>query len=295
MSETNFNFPDMRLALYAAKTFPELWQLYADQLSSSKEPYNLQYAAKLSGLAKDLTPKHLRSLKKELEYFTKNIQGKSSFKPIVIERRQKSWIDLNSKCRLYTLEGKNLSKIHDMLGFRMILSTPVIVSENRVQNSPESIEHCYEMLNETLLYFSRNGYLLIEAEPRSGNEMLPQDYEKYGIVVPEKNFIIPVYRNCVKDYVRHPKDTGYQALHIYVQTPDGVVFELQIWDLFMQYIATHGPASHITHKKEKYDEQTKIKFDFSKVHIPGFKAFPDGSIIDNVGLQQAVDPFSNLY
>ena len=294
-SEINFEFPDIGLALYRAHKAEETWKLYARQLKDTDKLYNLQYAAKLELSEKFLNPTYIKSLEKTF-FLYKNNMRKWSWKSgisVVLTRRQKPFLGLNCKCRLYLLDGKNLSKIHDMLGFRIVLCTPITISGDKIEDTLDSVKYCYDVLNETIRFFSEKGYLLIEAEPRSGEEMPSTKFKEFGIVVPNEDYIISGYQDCVKDYVRHPKKRGYQGLHIYVQSPNGLVFEVQIRDFFMNYMAEFGPSSHKAHKDEKY-AQTKIDVDLSKVHIPGFAVLPNGVVIDEVGLQKSVDPFNNL-
>ena len=54
----------------------------------------------------------------------------------------------------------------------------------------------------------------------------------------------------IKDWVTHPKPSGYQALQLTVMGPDCNWFEIQIRSERMDYEAEHGVAAHWKYKRE---------------------------------------------
>jgi len=80
------------------------------------------------------------------------------------------------------------------------------------------------------------------------------------IVVPDELGEAECYRVCgvlsrlwpegsvqFKDYIAHPKENGYQSLHLLLTTP-GAKIEVQIRTERMQHTAEHGSAAHSEYK-----------------------------------------------
>lgn len=71
------------------------------------------------------------------------------------------------------------------------------------------------------------------------------------------------FSRCMKDYMRSPKKTGYQSIHMIVQTPNGP-YERQFRTAAQHHFAEQGPASHTN----SYKPDVKSTFHRLKVTTP---------------------------
>ena len=288
MSEgLRYNFPSLQEVAEKVTTFEELWDSYIEALIASDEMTNLVYANKLLELKKMLQQEKLRKLEKEFHEL-KRILGVLAQKygvKIQITRRRKDFVGINEKIRLYLMDGKPISKMQDLLGFRLVLCTDK-------EDSINPISLCYEVMNELIRYFvSVRKCIITEAEPIIGIGLERSKHPE--VIIPEKSLIMPGFENNVKDYIISPKGNGYQGLHVLIRNPDGLVFELQVRTLAMDIRARYGMADHSNYKIKKY-EDVKISLCFDRLHIQGVVVLPDGKIYDTVGLVESIDPFNLL-
>lgn len=280
------NFPDLQGVLESLETLDRAWIFYVNLLRANPSISNSLYANKLEEFRHMLTPTKLHELEKEF-YEVKEQLRKMAKKYGIrmrLTRRQKDFIGLNEKIRLYIIKNKPMDTIRDFLGFRVTLCTGK-------EDTEETIKLCYEVLNELMQYFIMNGSLLTEAEPILEGEC--EESLKEKLIIPSKSLIIPGFEDNVKDYIRNPKANGYQSLHCVVRKTNGTLFEIQVRTTAMDYRAEFGSASHLPYKINKYNG-AGIKLDLSRIKINGFQATEDGRICDLVGLIQSVDPFGLL-
>ncbi|MBQ6254317.1 MAG: bifunctional (p)ppGpp synthetase/guanosine-3',5'-bis(diphosphate) 3'-pyrophosphohydrolase [Bacteroidales bacterium] len=76
--------------------------------------------------------------------------------------------------------------------------------------------------------------------------------------------ISDIYRNKddrVRDWVKHPKSNGYEALHCTLMSPRGVWIEVQIRSKRMDDIAEKGIAAHWAYKREGYLSENDSEMD----------------------------------
>lgn len=287
----DIKYPDIAEALYKANNLEEAQALYVSSLRGTHNIFHSQYAAKLEMSRRMLSSSNLKQLEKDFIAFKDHMRvwSKETGIQLYLQRRQKDFLGLNAKIRLFLATGQNLSMINDLLGFRIILKTPYPDNEN-------SIRQCYDVINETMRFFLLNrNCMLMEAEPRNGLEITPQEAEHLGIIVPHKHFLLSGFENNVKDYVLHPKKNGYQGLHTLISTPKGLIFEVQVKTSFMDILADHGSGNHAKYKATKYEDANLGFIDFSKINMPGFRVLPSGEVYDKIGLQKSIDPFNLLY
>ena len=60
-----------------------------------------------------------------------------------------------------------------------------------------------------------------------------------------------IHPDRIRDWITHPKPSGYQALQFTVMGPDCNWIEIQIRSERMDYEAEYGSASHFLYKQEK--------------------------------------------
>ena len=278
--------------MYTSNSLDDARDRYKSLLRSTDSVYCHQYAAKLEQCERMISVPNIKQLEKDFLEFKDHMRvwSNESGIQLYLQRRQKSFLGINAKIRLYLSSGRSLSSINDLLGFRIILKTPY-------PDNMESIQQCYQVINETVRFFLfEKGCIIMEAEPRNGVEIAPDSARKEGIIIPTQNYIMEGLENNVKDYVMHPKENGYQALHVLISTPTNLIFEVQVKTTFMDILADHGSGDHARYKAMKYDENSNLgQIDFSKIDMPGFRLLQSGEVYDKIGLQKAIDPFNLLF
>lgn len=289
-----YEFPDMREALYSGKDIDEIREYYKDQLRATDELHNILYANTIDRCLNMITIQNLNELEREFHDFKEHMRrwAKAHHIHITLKRRQKDFLGLNEKIRLFILTNQSLDKILDFLGFRIILGT-------NPKDSAQSIQLCYDVLNEVINFFAfEKCCTFLAAEPRI-NTSKDSNISSLNILVPETSSILAGFENNVKDYIVNPKKNGYQSLHVVIRKPNGLTFEIQIRTFAMDVLAEFGSGKHREYKKNRYlnsefytSELDNI--DFSKIHIPGFTLYDDGTIIDQVGLARSIDPLQLL-
>lgn len=281
------DFPDICNIIYSErKSLNGIRSRYIEELRKTDNLFNSMYANKLEEGAEMLKPVKLKELEREFSAFRDHMRKWTSTNvPITIKYRQKDFIRYNDKIRSSLIEkGTDLDKISDLLGFRIILSTPAI-------DSNETVNLTYKLLQEVINFFVLEKHALpIEAMPLKDTNFDKTNHPE--IVLPEKQDIPESFEGFVKDYVMFPKEKGYQSLHIVLRKPNGLTFEVQIRTFAMDLHAELGKASHIAYSKERKAD-SDIQLDYSKIDIPGFVYHPNG-ILDQIGLVHAIDPFNSL-
>lgn len=291
----NLAFPDIRNALYIGSSFSEIRNTYVRALRESGNIYHSLYANKLEECANMLSTANLNELESEFHDFKEHMRmwAKKRHIKIILKRRQKDFLGLNEKIRLFLKTGKSLDKIQDLLGFRIILCTPK-------PDTMQSIELCYEVLNELIKFFALKKHcIFLEAEPTVNtffrNKNIP------NIFIPKESMVLPGFENNIKDYIVHPKKNGYQSLHMLIKKSNGLIFEVQIRTFAMDLHAEYGSAHHLGHKNSRYKISENsdylediMNIDYSKITLPGFSVLEDGTVHDLVGLTMSIDPFNAL-
>ncbi len=295
-SAKKFIFPDIEPFLCPDEpiTLEEAIHNYRKALIDTGSSYNIEYANKLlqylesNPTRKDFSQyiSHIKKWKKEKKY---------NF-AIHFFRRKKSFLKYNEKIRLFILkslsattyeerEKYSLDRICDIYGIRLVLDLGK-------EDSLEAIDVAYELLNETINFFTKEkGYNIKLAEPLLNVGFSAAKHP--NVVVPKKAKILRYFEVNVKDYYLNPKENGYQSLHIIFKSPKGIPIEVQI-----RTFATHlrvefeEGVRHSDHDSKRYPE--RINLDLEKINISGFGYYGPGKIFDTIGLTQSIDPFMNF-
>lgn len=290
-------YPSLQEALNKGKSMSEVRELYVKQLRKDQE--NLQfnlYANKLEETGNMLNASNMRELEAEFHELKKVVGSLSKENKISIslKRRQKDFIGLNEKIRLFLKENKPLGRLQDFLGFRLILLTGE-------KDTINSVGLCYKVLNELINFFVvKRGCLPAEASPIWDTGFNQAEHPE--IIVPKEAMISEKFKPNVKDYIVTPKKNGYQSLHLVIKKHNGLVFEIQVRTMSMDIRAEHGSATHILHKSDRYKD-IDLEVDLSNVSIPGFSIVKvqdkEGEnerieIYDEIGLCKSIDPFNIL-
>ena len=195
-----------------------------------------------------------------------------------IDGRRKSVVSTEKKILHLLSDNKSLDLLRDLFAFRILLFG---------KNSEELVNVSYDIANKAIEYFIARGFTLCEADPISNTESFNAKNHP-SIFIPGVSRIPEEFRTGVKDYILHPKENGYQSLHVTFRAPKGECFEIQIRTFDMHLHAESGYASHKTYKKTKYISDI-VDFEPSKIDIPGYGISSSGEIFDFIGLQTALE------
>jgi len=90
---------------------------------------------------------------------------------------------------------------------------------------------------------------------------------------------IPFYIEFVKDYIKEPKENGYQSLQftlcvpMYSEVLPGCQMEIQLRSQEMHYTAVSGTAAHKDYKESQKLNNVFVVDDFSSLKITGFTSY----------------------
>lgn len=285
MSKKSIKFPSLENVIYKATSMDQIWNDYIETLRKSRSTSCNLYANKLQECYEMKESEKLKELEQEfycLKELLRNSENNLGMH-VRLTKRQKDFIGLNEKIRLYLKDGKPLERVRDLLGFRVVLCSGKY-------DTIETIMAAYNIMNMIISFFVKErNCLLAEAEP-----LLDLGFNKIehpAIIVPEKSYILDGFENNVKDYIFHPKKNGYQGLHAIIKKPNGTIFEIQVRTMAMDIIAEYGSAKHELHKNDRYEGEF-IDLDFSRVNIPGFTVIDNEVAYDLIGLCKSIDPFN---
>ena len=267
---TALDFPDINLAFEGATSTSEICSNYIKILNNTNSITNIQYSNKLlEFLDTEEQIQYLEQEFHEFKLFLREWSKKHKVK-IILKTRRKNFFSLNAKIRLFLSKNEDLSLIRDLLGFKLILCY--------LGNQTKAKQLCYKLVNDTLFFFaSKRKCILLDAEK--------------AISLDSSMELVPELKKKVKDYFTNRRDDKYQALHCYVKSRSGLVFEIQTLTLNMHLKAEE---THKNHKEERYANM-KINFDYTKINLPDVKFDNFGNLIcDYAGLFESTNIFDEI-
>ena len=259
--------------IYSATTVPAALELYIAELLESGDINNAIHANKLKFYLTTLQDRrYLGTLRTFFNKIYDLIERKHPLLHFSIDGRRKALISYEAKIRHYLAKGRPLDDIRDIFAFRLILFGD--------ENSIDLKEHCYFIMSDIIEYAISQGFSpcvksrLMDV-PDTADETVPE----YS-----KNFKYDTY---VKDYIRFPKNNGYQSLHVVLSDQRGRYLEIQIRTLDMHCISEVGNANHTKYKKDKYFD---LAFDRTKIAIHGYSYY-NGKVFDFSGVEDGLVVF----
>ena len=254
------NIPSIEPYLYEGSSIPDVINHYLVALQEDSSVESLLVAAKLQEVLSMISDAdfltEIRSIFDEL-YDAILVNLPELF--FCLEGRRKSL--LRTVAKIYSLidRKRSLDDIRDVYAFRLTL----------LDTDPwDQVKNCYL------------------AEPLSGTEGFSVE-KMPSVAVPTLQLLDSTYETVVKDYVRTPKDNGYQSLHVALRdSKSGRCFEIQVRTFSMHVHAESGEACHKVYETQKYEA---IPFDPTRIVMRGFQIGPDGTIYDAIGLSQSLN------
>lgn len=233
-------------ALGAAEAMPacdaamETWGPLAEQLGMSHEQHEMLDLAVELGYPDDY--KELKRLLTESEAMCENVFNTFAL-PIhsmlddlgieyTFKYRMKSIYSIWRKMRI---AHKEFDDVYDLFATRIVYKVKDEVAPFAVPNKLDDIPGVAEVKADTY--------------SRMDTERL-YCWRIYTVI----SSLYRIHPDRIRDWITHPKPSGYQALQLTVMGPDCNWIEIQIRSERMDYEAEHGSASHFLYKQE-----TKVK------------------------------------
>ena len=138
---------------------------------------------------------------------------------------------------------------------------------NKMQVKKISFEQVYD------LYAIR---IIFDADQNSGETERDQCYHVFSTIT-------GIYRYMperLRDWVKHPKSNGYEALHCTLLSPSGIWVEVQIRTRRMDDIAEKGIAAHWTYKQNGYIGENDSEMDLWLNQIKEILVNPDVNALE---------------
>ena len=264
----------------------------------------------------------LTSQSQRIKEFYKYMTQEYPFLAFTFKGRIKSLIRVAEKFNGYILEyiynyyqknsrypneaeiKSNLTCFRDLIAYRIVISLPQCHISSEEKADEQELKYLYEIADTLPVFLEERGF----TAELSGSQ---------DIVVSEK--LNNNNRIYYRDYVAHPRPSGYQSLRItFYDNLARCYTEVQLRTKEMDDLAEIGMANHFGYERqqeesrrrrdiipagdcryfdEAYERFTKLQeLDLSAVNVNMFKAFNNQLINDGCGLFRGLQilPFEHL-
>ena len=245
--------------LYSLNTVDEVLERYIEDLKSENKHLHANALMAYKNMIQDR--QFLKDSRKLFNQIYNLLDKNHPNLHFSIAGRRKALISTEKKILRYLELDESIELIHDFFAFRIILFG---------NNSVGLEEHCYKVMQEIIEFAIKSGYTPCSKLPRI--DSIDAN--------PQNNFSFK-YSHFVKDYIRYPKDNGYQSLHLVLRDKKGRYFEIQIRTLDMHIHAeTSKTANHLKYKEKKY-KSSPLSLNREKISVYGYSYIKDDEGIEH--------------
>lgn len=266
---------DIERLMYDGKNLKEIIYSHIALFESQKNPADTMIANKLMSYLMMTQPSKVKELERELKKFfafIKKTLGELGVS-VEISVRIKDYEGYLKKVLLYQMEDKPLSRIMDIIGFRLTIG-------KQQKDDELSQNTCDMVVNMSLLYLINHGFILMEAEPLlETTNFKPENHPE--VYVAQKSLIFQDFERNVKNYMKFVKENGYQRVHFYIKSViSDIIAEGQVGTHAIDQNTMNAKQDHSLYEREKY-KGVDLAIDASKIKAEGFKTDSDGNILDD--------------
>ena len=231
---------DAKEALPTCDAAMEQWGPQAELLGMSHEQHEILDLAVELGYPDDY--KELKQLLIESEAMCENVF--TTFALPIHSLLQDLGIEYTFKYRMKSIYSiwrkmriahREFDDVYDLFATRIVYKTGEKITPIALPNIVDAAPGVSEVKNQTLSQMDAEKLYC---------------WRIYTVI----STLYRIHPDRIRDWITHPKPSGYQALQLTVMGPDCNWIEIQIRSERMDYEAEHGSASHFLYK-----QQTQVK------------------------------------
>ena len=263
---------DLERLAYEGESLKEIILSHILLFESQKNPADTMVANKLQEYIMMTQPNKIKELERELKKFFVFIRKTLAELGVSCEIsvRIKDYEGYLKKVLLYQMKGEPLSRIMDIIGFRLTIGK---------QKKDDELSHntCDLVVNMSLLYLINHGFILMEAEPLiETTNFKPENHPE--VYLAKRSLIFCDFERNVKNYMKIVKENGYQRVHFYIKSASSdIIAEGQVGTYATDQNTLNAKQDHLLYEKEKYKD-VELTFDVTKIKASGFEIDSSGTI-----------------